>query len=123
MILLTDGQHNVIESPHLPTRKATELKTQGVALYPIAVGATKPPMDAAVVAMTAPPSVFKDVDAPIKVRLKATGLKAQDLKVIVHRPGEEAQPLDQKTIKHDGKDSTFQVMTVLDLGYRPCMIA
>jgi hypothetical protein len=107
IVLLTDGQHNVADTQQLATQKAIDLKDQGIPLYPVAIGATKPPMDAAIVAMTAPPSIFKDVDAPIKVRIKATGLKAQDLKVIVHKPGEEAQPLDQKTIKHDGKDQEY----------------
>ncbi len=107
VVLISDGLHNVFDTPHLPTKKAIELKEQKVPLYPVAVGAAKPPMDAAIIAMMAPTSVFKDVDAPIKVRLKASGLKAQDLKVIVHRPGEEAQPLDQKTIKHDGKDQEY----------------
>src|SRR5205823_225848 len=58
-------------------------------------------------AVTAPASVFKDVEAPLRVRIRATGLKPQDLKVIVHKPGEEDKPLDQKILKHDGNDQEY----------------
>jgi hypothetical protein len=102
--MFTDGQHNFGESP---VKLARDLKEQEIPFYPVAIGADKPPMDAAILAVSSPPSVFKDVDAPIKVRLRATGLKAQDIKVIVHKPGEEDKPLDQRVLKHDGKDQEY----------------
>jgi hypothetical protein len=104
VVLLSDGQHNLGDSP---VRKAQLLKEQGIPLYPIAFGGDTPPPDVAVVAMSAPPASFKDVDVPVKVRLRATGLKAQELLVKVHRPGEEDKPLDQRTLNHDGKDQEY----------------
>lgn len=104
VVLLSDGQHNAGESP---VKRAQGLKDQNVPLYPIALGAKKPPVDVAVLATTAPPVAFKDVDVPVKVRFKAVGLAAQELTVKVHRPGEEDQPLDQRTVQHDGKDQEY----------------
>src|SRR5262249_12355503 len=104
LLVLTDGQHNTGESP---VDKALHLKDEKIPLYPIALGARKPPADIAVLSVTAPPSAFKDVDVPVKVRFKVAGLKAQDLIVKIHRPGEEDKPLDERTIKHDGKDQEY----------------
>src|SRR5260370_34150919 len=85
-------------------KRALTLKDQGIRLYPVGLGGRKPPPDVAVLAMTAPPAAFKDVEVPVKVRFKVVGLKAQELSVKVHRPGEEDKPLEQRTVKHDGKD-------------------
>jgi hypothetical protein len=104
LLVLTDGQHNTGDSP---VDQARHLKDEKIPLYPIALGARQPPADIAVLSVTAPPSAFKDVDVPVKVRFKVSGLKAQDLVVKVHRPGEEDKPLDERTIKHDGKDQEY----------------
>ena len=67
VIVLTDGQHNGADSP---VKRALTLKDQGIPLYPVALGGHKPPPDVAVLAMTAPPAAFKDVEVPVKVRLQ-----------------------------------------------------
>ncbi len=104
IVLLTDGQHNTGEPP---TAKAKELGERGLPIYPVALGARQPPPDAAIVSLHAPPAVFKDVEVPIDVQFKVTGLKAQDVLVELHRTGKEKKLLAQRTIHHDGKDRTY----------------
>jgi hypothetical protein len=104
IVLLTDGQHNTGEPP---TAKAKELGERGLPIYPVALGARQPPPDAAVVAVQAPPAVFKDVELPIDVHFKVTGLKAQDVRVELHRTGKDKKLLAQRTIHHDGKDRAY----------------
>jgi hypothetical protein len=104
IVLLTDGQHNTGEPP---TAKAKELGERGMPIYPIALGARQPPPDAAVVSIQAPPAVFKDVEVPIDVHFKVTGLKAQDFLVELHRTGKEKKLLAQRTVHHDGKDRAY----------------
>ncbi|HKB42508.1 MAG TPA: hypothetical protein VKD72_39135, partial [Gemmataceae bacterium] len=50
IIVLTDGQHNTGDSP---VDKARHLKDEKIPLYPIALGARKPPADIAVLSVTA----------------------------------------------------------------------
>ena len=108
VIVLTDGQDNVQHLPgNSPIDKALRLRNQKIPLYPVALGALTPPADVNVLAMEAPPVAFKDVEVAVKVRFKVVGMKAQDLTVKIHRPGEEDKPLDQRTIKHDGKDQEY----------------
>jgi hypothetical protein len=105
IVLLTDGQHNAGQPP---ARKARELGERGVPIYPVALGARRGPPDAAMVAVRGPNhAVFKDVDASIEVRFKITGLKAQDFLLELHRSGREKNLLEQRTIKHDGKDRDY----------------
>jgi hypothetical protein len=104
IVVLTDGQHNTGEPP---TAKAKELGERGLHIYPVALGARQPPPDAAVVSLQAPPAVFKDVEVPIDVHFKVTGLKAQDVLVELHRTGKEKKLLGQRTVHHDGKDRAY----------------
>lgn len=105
VVLLTDGQHNKGEPP---VAKAIELGERKLPIYPIALGARQPPPDLAIVSVRAPHAVFKDVDVPVEVSFKATGLKPQDLIVELHLAGTEKKLLDSKTIHHDGKDQDYQ---------------
>jgi hypothetical protein len=105
IVLLTDGQHN---SGELPGGKARELGERGIPIYPVALGARKPPPDVALVSVRGPNhTLFKDVDAGIDVRFKISGLKAQDFVLELHRAGKEKKLLGQKTITHDGKDREY----------------
>jgi hypothetical protein len=104
IVILTDGQHNTGEPP---TAKARELGERGLPIYPVALGARRPPPDAALVSIQAPPAVFKDVEVPIDVHFKVTGLKAQDFLVELHRTGKERKLLAQRTVHHDGKDRAY----------------
>jgi hypothetical protein len=104
IVLLTDGQHNTGEPP---TAKAKELGERGLPIYPVALGARQPPPDAALVSVQAPPAVFKNVEVPIDVHFKVTGLKAQDFRIELHRTGKERKLLAQRTVHHDGKDRAY----------------
>src|SRR5262249_39822094 len=78
VVLLTDGQHNW--GP-LPSAKATELGKLGVPIFPIALGAHKPPTDIALTSVQAPTSVFKNSEVPVEARFQVTGLSARELVV------------------------------------------
>jgi hypothetical protein len=105
VVLLTDGQHN---SGEPPSKKAQELGERKVPVYPVALGARRPPPDVAVVSVRGPNhTVFKDVDAEVAVRFKVSGLKGQDLIVQLHRTGKEKKLLAERTVKHDGKDRLY----------------
>jgi hypothetical protein len=106
IVLLTDGQHNAGEPP---TAKARELGERHLPIYPIALGARKPPPDAAMVSLHAPNAVFKDVDTPIEATFKIVGLKAQDF--LVELRGADKLPagkvLAERIVHHQGKDRTY----------------
>jgi hypothetical protein len=103
VVILTDGQHNYGESP---VKKAIELGERKIPIFPVALGAERPPPDVAVALVKAPNNVFKDVDAPIEVRFKATGLAAQDLKVELFRDTDKTL-LEERLVHHDGKDQEY----------------
>jgi hypothetical protein len=104
VVILTDGQHNYGESP---VKKASELGERALPLFPIALGARLPPPDVAVSGVKAPNNVFKDVEAPIEVRFKVTGLPAQDFKVELFLDGTERKLLEERLVKHGGKDQDY----------------
>jgi hypothetical protein len=105
VVLLTDGQHNAGDPPN---KLARELGQRGLPVYPVALGARKPPPDLAIVSLRcAPSTVFKDVDANLDVRFKVTGLPAGDYVVEVRRAGAENKLLAQRTVLHDGKDRDY----------------
>jgi hypothetical protein len=104
VVLLTDGQHNYGEPP---VRKAIELGERQIPVFPVALGARRPPPDVAVSAVKAPHNVFKDVDAPIEVRFKVTGLSAQNFKVELSLDGAEKKLLEERVVRHDGKDQEY----------------
>ncbi len=109
VVLLTDGQHNYDESP---VKKAAEMGDRGLPIYPVALGARRPPPDAAVISVKAPPSVFRDVDVNVEVRFKVSGMAAQDF-VIKLTGGADRQELGRHVYRHDGRDQerteTFQI--------------
>jgi hypothetical protein len=105
IVLLTDGQHNTGEPP---TTKAKELGERHVPIYPIALGARRPPPDAVMMAVQAPNAVFKDVETPIEATFKITGLPAQDFLVELHRIGKNGKNvLAERIVHHGGKDRTY----------------
>ncbi|HMC65675.1 MAG TPA: vWA domain-containing protein, partial [Gemmataceae bacterium] len=106
VVVLTDGQHNWGPSP---VAKAVELGDQGVPIYPVALGSRRAPPDIAVIAITAPPAVFKDADAPVEVRFKVSGMEAQEIEVELWRLKESGDKtsLDKHTIRHGGADSRY----------------
>jgi len=102
IVLLTDGQHNQGPSP---LEIAKELTRQQIPVYPIAIGSRQPPIDLAVLDVQAPKQVFKDAEATVETKLRATGLPAQDLIVELHGSGKFNK--QQKSIKHDGKERIY----------------
>jgi len=106
VVLMTDGQHNW--GP-LPVAKAIELGERNVPVFPVALGARRPPPDVAVLEMKAPANVFKDVDANVETRIKVTGLPAQEVIVELLKGGKLADPDHKKTIRHDGMDRVYTV--------------
>jgi hypothetical protein len=105
IVLLTDGRHN---SGQPPGAKARELGERKVPIYPVALGARKPPPDAAIVSLRGPNhTVFKDVEAVIEVKVKLAGLPEGEYTVELHREGKEKKLLAQKAIRHDGKDRLY----------------
>ena len=105
IVLLTDGQHNTGEPP---TLKARELGERHLPIYPIALGARRPPPDAAMVAVQAPNVVFKDVETPVEATFKITGLPAQDFLVELHRMDKDGKRvLAERIVHHEGKDRTY----------------
>ncbi len=105
IVLLTDGQHNAGEPP---TAKAAELGERHLPIYPIALGARQPPPDVAVVSLQAPNAVFKDVETPVEVTFKITGLPAQDFLLELHRAGKDGKKvLAERLVHHRGKDRTY----------------
>jgi hypothetical protein len=108
VILLTDGQHNYDESP---VKKAAEMGDRGLPIYPVALGARKPPPDAAMISVKAPPAVFRDVDLNVEVRFKVSGMGPQNFVVKLHDT--DRRELDRHVYRHDGKDQerveTFKI--------------
>lgn len=105
VVLLSTGQHNYGSAPG---EKAIELKDAGIPLFPIELGSDRTPPDVSVVSVVAPTATLKDIEIPVKVRLRVTGLKAQELKVLLHRPGQKNEPLaEPRTVKHDGEDREY----------------
>jgi hypothetical protein len=104
VVVLTDGQHNWGEPP---ARKALELGERELPIYPVALGARRPPPDVAVTALKAPNAAFKDVDANVEVRFKITSLPAQEVAVELRLTGPNQKVLGQKKVHHDGKDQAY----------------
>src|SRR5262249_21061093 len=102
IVLLTDGQHNAGQPP---TSKAQELGERQLPIYPIALGARRPPPDVALVSIQAPNAVFKDVETSVEVSFKVAGLPAQDFLVELHRTGNDGKKaLAERIVHHDGND-------------------
>jgi hypothetical protein len=99
VVLLTDGQHNYDESP---VKKAAEMGDRGLPIYPVALGARKAPPDAALIAVKAPPTVFRDVDLNVEVRFKVSGMAAGEFNVRLLDKGKKE--LGRQVYRHDGRD-------------------
>jgi hypothetical protein len=90
VVLLTDGRQNGPIDP-LPTVRL--LAARSVPIYPVLIGSTRPPRDAAIAAVKAPESVYKGDVATIAAVLKLDGYAGQEVAVTLDRPG--ASPLRQ----------------------------
>lgn len=90
VVLLTDGRQN---APGDSAATADRLAARGIPVYPILIGATAPPRDAAVAAVRAPEGVYQGDMASIEATLKLDGYAGREVAVTLERPG--AEPLQR----------------------------
>jgi hypothetical protein len=114
VVLLSDGRHN---AGPLPDPKARELGERRVPIYPIVLGARRPPPDVALTRVEAPAAALQDVDVQLTAHVKVTGLEKQKITVTVQRadaaPG--TPPLGRSVIDHAGVDGSSKVPVVIRL--------
>ena len=71
VVLLTDGRQN---APATPAARADRLAARGIPIYPVLIGSTAPPKDAAIASIKAPDGVFKGDVASVEVDVKVDGV-------------------------------------------------
>jgi hypothetical protein len=92
LVLLTDGRQNVPEAVGAEA-VVDRLAAKGVAVYPILIGSTIPPRDAAIASVRAPDVVYRGDVATIEATIKVDGVPGRDVAVTLDRPG--GSPLKQ----------------------------
>ncbi|WP_422928179.1 hypothetical protein [Singulisphaera sp. PoT] len=88
VVLVTDGRSNAQGDA---TSTADLLAARRIPVYPVLVGSTTPPRDAAIASIKAPETVYKGDVASIEATLKLDGYAGRDVEVTLERPG--AAPL------------------------------
>lgn len=85
VVLLTDGRDNA--SPMGTTSPAVDrLAARGIPIYPVLIGSTVPPRDAAIASVRAPESVYRGDVAAIEATLKIDGYPGREVAVTLERP-------------------------------------
>ncbi|WP_406698614.1 hypothetical protein V5E97_06985 [Singulisphaera sp. Ch08] len=97
VVLLTDGLQN---APGDSAATADRLAARGIPVYPILIGSTAPPRDAAIAAVRAPERVYQGDVASIEATLKLDGYAGREVAVTLERPG--ASPLQRLLRAPDG---------------------
>jgi hypothetical protein len=77
ILLVTDGRNNA----EAPDALITQLARLNVPLSAIVVGSSQPPMDAAIMKIDAPATVFVEDQLVVSTRVQLTGLKDRQVKV------------------------------------------
>jgi hypothetical protein len=90
IVLLTDGRQN---APGDPLPVVDRLAARGVPVYPILIGSTVPPRDAAIASVKAPESVYRGDVVNLEATLKIDGYSGREVAVTLDRPG--GSPLRQ----------------------------
>ncbi len=90
VVLVTDGRQN---APGDGGATVDRLAARGIPVYPVLVGSTAPPRDAAVAAVKAPEAVYAGDVASVEATLKLDGYAGREVAVALERPG--ASPLRQ----------------------------
>jgi hypothetical protein len=93
IVLLTDGHQN---APGEWGQTLDRLAARGVPVYPILIGSTVPPRDAAVAALKAPESVYRGDVASVAATLKIDGYAGRSIPVTLERPN--SSPLRQTVL-------------------------
>jgi len=99
VVLITDGRHNAETGVEAIAR---QLGGQGVAVCSIVVGSSRPPLDAGVVAVEAPETVFAKDQLYIDAEIKVDGMAGKEVTVEL-RDGEkvlDTQKLRVPTDRH-----------------------
>ncbi len=90
LVLLTDGRQN---APGDASGMVDRLAARGLPVYPVLIGSTTPPRDAAIASVKAPESVFKGDVASVEATLKLDGYEGREVVVTLERP--HASPMRQ----------------------------
>jgi hypothetical protein len=94
VVLLTDGRANGTTDDDATI---TRLKERGIPVYPVLIGSTALPRDAAITSIKAPETVDKDQTAKIEVTVKIDGMpEGLEVPVTLERPS--ASPI-RKTVR------------------------
>ncbi len=98
VVLLTDGRQNADG----PSDATDRLAARGVPVFPVLIGSTDPPHDAAIASVKAPERVSKGDAADVAVTVKLDGeVPGTEVPVVLERPG--AEPIRQEvTVPSDG---------------------
>ncbi len=86
VVLLTDGRQNAPVANDAASA-ADRLASRGVPVYPILIGSTVPPRDAAIVSVRAPETVYRGDIANVTATLKLDGYPGREVAVTLDRPG------------------------------------
>lgn len=86
VVLLTDGRQNVPATEDAATI-VERLAAAGVPIFPILVGSTDPPRDAAIAGVRAPETVYRGDAATIAATIKIDGAPGREVAVTLDRPG------------------------------------
>lgn len=120
VVLLTDGRRN---APGDVGPTVDRLAARGVPVFPVQVGSSKPPRDAAIAGVKAPELVYKGDVASIEATIKLDGYAGREVAVTLERPG--ASPLRQ-TVRgtSDGSRPTLTFRVPMeDQGAAPLSLA
>ena len=93
VVLVTDGRRNALGDT---AATVDRLAARGIPVYPVLVGSTTPPRDAAIASIKAPEGVYKGDVANIEATLKLDGYAGREVAVTLERPG--ASPL-RRTVR------------------------
>ncbi len=120
VVLVTDGRRN---GPGDDAATVDRLAARGVPVFPVLIGSTKAPRDAAIAAVKAPEAVYKGDVANVEVTLKLDGYAGREVAVTLDRPG--ASPLRQTAhATADGARPTVTFRVPLDeVGAVPLAVA
>lgn len=94
VVLITDGRRN---APPVANPAVERLKERGIPVFPVLIGSTTPPRDAAIAAIRAPDTIDKGQLAKVDVTVKVDGVApGTEIPVMLERSG--GSPL-RKTVR------------------------
>ena len=96
-VVISDAQHNAAGDP---LKAARAVATAGVPLWPVALGAPEPPMDAAIVDVDAPTVVYQKDQVDFDIAVKLDGLAGRPVAVQLIGPDNKIE--DRQTLQASG---------------------